>query len=71
MAGNGRKWQKVAGNGWNWTWFVPFLPLTLNTTGFGDDDDESNGMAYVTVLTDLIVKKIPHTGDKASLDRCG
>ena len=29
-----------------------FWPLVLNKTGFADDDDdESNGMAYITVLT--------------------
>ena len=40
----------MAGNGLNWPGFVPFWPLVLNMNGF-NDDDESNGMAFLTVLT--------------------
>ena len=47
---------KIAGNGWNWTLFVPFWPLVLNMTEFDDDDDyESNGMAYIPVLNYLFL----------------
>ena len=41
----------MAGNGWNWPGFVSFQSLVLNITGFDDDDDESNGIASIPVLT--------------------
>ena len=42
-ARNSLKWQKMAGEGLKWPWYVLFWPLVLNMTGFDDDEyDESN-----------------------------
>ena len=52
MVGFGWKGIDMAGNGWIVPWFVPSGALVINTTGFAaDDDDESNGMAFIEVLT--------------------
>ena len=53
MVENGWKWLEMVGNGWKWLEYaIVFDVLALGPmTGFDDDDDESNGMAYKPVLT--------------------
>ena len=40
-------------------WVVPFGPRVPNMFGFYDDDDESNELAYITVLIVSFYKKRP------------
>ena len=48
----GWKGIEMARNGWIMPWFIPSRALVINTTGFAaDDDDESNGMSFIEVLT--------------------
>ena len=51
----------MTGIGLNRSWFVPFLLLVLNMTGFDhDSENESNGFACIPVLTvSWFLKKMP------------
>ena len=52
----------MVGIGWNMPWVVPFGPRVPNMFGFYDDDDESNELAYITVLIVSFYKKKGHPG---------